>query len=400
MRILFFAQYFPPDVGGASTRAYNAALGLTKNGCNVTILTSLPHYPKGKISKKYSGKFFVKEEINGIKVIRTWIPNLAHSSNIKRIILHLSFSFFSIFGLFSVEKPDIIFAMNPNIFSFFPANFASKIFGKPIIRNVDDLWPEVFYELGIVKSSLAKRILNYITKITYQVPCAIIPVSEGYVNTIIKKYNVPPNKIHVIPHGVDEDFLKQQDEVTTNPKKILMYSGAINSGYNFELILKSAQILQKKNIQFIIRGFGDSVEKIQKIVKDLQLDNVLINTDFLDKQNLISYMNKADIFLLPLNIGGVIDKGLPTKIFEYQSLAKPILCLSNGESGNYIKKTNSGIVTDTTDPKIVSNMIVDLLNDESLCHELGKNGLKNVEKTLTIDKTGKKLLSVIKNYIK
>jgi len=94
-----------------------------------------------------------------------------------------------------------------------------------------------------------------------------------------------------------------------------MYSGAINSGYNFEVVLKSAQILQKKNIQFVIRGFGDSVEKIQKIVKDLQLDNVLINTDFLDKQNLISYMNKADIFLLPLNIGGIIDKGLPTKIF-------------------------------------------------------------------------------------
>jgi len=45
-------------------------------------------------------------------------------------------------------------------------------------------------------------------------------------------------------------------------------------------------------------------------------------------------------------------------------------------------------------------MIMDLLNDESLCHELGNNGLKNVKKTLTLDKTGKNLLSVIKTYVK
>ena len=179
MNVLFFAQYFPPDVGGASTRAFNAALGLKNNGCDVTILTSLPHYPNGKTNKKYSGKFFIKENVDGIKVIRTWIPNLKHSSNFKRIILHFSFTFFSIFGLFSVKKPDVIFAMNPNIFSFFPANFASKIFRKPIIRNVDDLWPEVFYDLGIVKSPFFKKFLNYLTKISYKVPVAIILVSNG-----------------------------------------------------------------------------------------------------------------------------------------------------------------------------------------------------------------------------
>jgi len=32
MRVLVLAQYFPPDMGGGATRAYNVAAGLLKAG--------------------------------------------------------------------------------------------------------------------------------------------------------------------------------------------------------------------------------------------------------------------------------------------------------------------------------------------------------------------------------
>ena len=60
--------------------------------------------------------------------------------------------------------------------------------GREIIRNVDDLWPEIFYDLGIVKSKFLKTILDFFAYISYKVPKMIIPVSEGYVNTITNKY--------------------------------------------------------------------------------------------------------------------------------------------------------------------------------------------------------------------
>ena len=86
-------QYFPPDFGGASTRAYNLARGLVLQDCKVTVITSFPHYPYGNIPDKYSGKFVVKEEIDGIKIIRTKIPKLSHSTPMKRVFLHISFIF-------------------------------------------------------------------------------------------------------------------------------------------------------------------------------------------------------------------------------------------------------------------------------------------------------------------
>jgi len=63
VNVLIFCQYFPPDFGGASKRAYNVAKALKIQGCDVVVITSFPHYPHGNIPKKYSRKFFSNEEL-------------------------------------------------------------------------------------------------------------------------------------------------------------------------------------------------------------------------------------------------------------------------------------------------------------------------------------------------
>ena len=107
MRVLIIAQYFPPDFGGASTRAYNAAMGLNSQGCEVIVVSAFPHYPGGKIPSKYRGKILTKENMDGIELIRTWVPRLPHSSVSKRILIHLSFMFSSLWSLFFVRKINI-----------------------------------------------------------------------------------------------------------------------------------------------------------------------------------------------------------------------------------------------------------------------------------------------------
>ena len=392
-------QYFPPDFGGASTRSYNLARSLIMQNCQVTVITSFPHYPHGNIPKKYSGKFIVKEEMDGIKIIRTRIQKLPHSTSIKRIVLHLTFIFSTLLALQHVKNIDIIFSMNPNFFAFFPALFYKFIFKKKIIRNIDDLWPEVFYDLGLVKSKFVKKILNYITRKSYEIPVALIPVSNGYVDTIVKNYKISPEKIHVIEQGVDFEKISkiQFTPKSRSSSKTIMYSGALNLGYDFKTVLRSAKILESKSISFIIRGTGEYSTGIKKFILQEKIKNVILDTTLLSNEELLSTLNSADIFLLPMSSSKIIDCGLPTKIMEYQALGKPIICISNGEAGRYIEKTKSGLVTKSSDPVKFANMVMKLIDDEKLSDELGKNGLVNVKNSLTLDNIGKRILSIINN---
>ena len=56
LKVLIIAQYFPPDMGGGATRAYNVAKGLKLNGCEVTVVTAFPHYPSGNVPERYRWK--------------------------------------------------------------------------------------------------------------------------------------------------------------------------------------------------------------------------------------------------------------------------------------------------------------------------------------------------------
>ena len=51
MRVLVLPQYFPPDMGGGSTRASNVVKGLLSKGCDVTVVAAFPYYPYGKCQR-------------------------------------------------------------------------------------------------------------------------------------------------------------------------------------------------------------------------------------------------------------------------------------------------------------------------------------------------------------
>jgi glycosyltransferase involved in cell wall biosynthesis len=398
MNVLMISYYFPPDWNGDSTRAYNAARGLIIQGCKVTVVSAFPHYPHGYTSSKYKRKILSIEEIDGMKVIRTWVPNLSHFPIIERILLHVSFIFSSILGFFYIkEHIDVIFAMNPNFFAFYAALIYKILFRKKIIRSVDDLWPEVFYDLGIVKSPILKGILDFLASVSYRIPVALIPVSTGYVQTLITKYNVPRQKIvdTNIFHSLDRNN-SSNDSHHNKKTKTIMYSGALSVGYDLEIIMKSAKLLQSEPVYFIIRGRGELLDRLNQIIKQYDIRNVEITTDLLSKEQLVSFLDNADIFLLPMSSSKVIDQGLPTKLLEYQAFGKPIICISNGEAGRYITQTQSGLTTTSRQPEELARLIMRLVNDEELTKRLGNNGLNNVNSHLTLEIIGKRLMSIIR----
>jgi len=337
MKALVLAQYFPSDMGGASTRASNAVKGLLSEGCAVEVVAAFPHYPYGKVPEKYRRKAIVSERFGDAKVFRVWIPGFPHNTVLNRIILHLCFVFSSLFALPFVGKADAVWAANPNLFSFFPAVVYGFVTRVSIVRNVDDLWPEVFYELGLVRSKLMQKTLDLLAWFSYIIPAAVTPISHGYKRRIIAKYGIPSGKVKVIEVGVDS-----VEPLNVKGRKssefIVMYSGVLGLGYDFNTVLEAAGLLRKyKDIVFMIRGVGELGPRLQKNIKELNLVNAVLDTDFLPKAKLSDLLHSADVFLLPMNPASFVDDGLPTKVFEYQAFGTPIVCSSEGEPARYVR---------------------------------------------------------------
>jgi len=396
--LLVLSQYFPPDVSGGATRAFNYSKCLEQQGYNVTVVTAYPHQ-HGPVPENYRNKLTKKEKFCNLNLIRVWIPSLLHSSIKNSAILNFSFCISSLFPLFSLKsKPDIILAFEPNLFSIIPAYIYSKLRGGIVIRIVDDMWPELLYEQKILKSNSLKKLLTNLAKFSYNYSKHIITLNNEVKESIHNSYGINNDKIDVISHGIDETVFtftkKERQKIFT-----LMYSGSLNTSYDFDLILNAAKKLKDENIQFIIRGKGKQLSYLEDQKKKFQIDNLIIDPSFVPIEQLSSTLSRADVLLVPMVKGNSINLSLPTKILESQAIGRPIICCSSGAIGDYVKTTNSGINVNEGDLAGFIDAILKLESNDQLCQEFGQNGRNFVEKNHTFEIIRNNLSSIIQKRL-
>ena len=147
MRILIYSYNYHPEPIGIAPLMTDLAEGLTHRGHEVRVLTAMPWYPQGEIYPEYRGKLFCTEERNGVKIQRCYIWSRIERNVRNRALMELSFmslSFFQGLGW----SPDIILLTVPGLPVCVPAAMLSKLYGKPVILNLQDILPDAAVHVG------------------------------------------------------------------------------------------------------------------------------------------------------------------------------------------------------------------------------------------------------------
>jgi glycosyltransferase involved in cell wall biosynthesis len=376
-------------MGGSATRAYNLAKGLMANGVKVTLVAGVPHYPTGDIPEGYRWKAFVKENIDGFTVIRTFIPPLASIGFARRFFLFASFIFSSLFALLFVGRVDGVFASYPQILSFFPAYVYGLVLRCPVVLNVDDLWPESLYDLGMLKWKPFRNVAEFVATVAYSVADAITPISPSYIEPIVNKYGVEESKVVVVPGGVDLSYYSDVIERSNESVFKVLYIGAFSPAYDFEQVLMAAKLLEEEDdVRFVLQGGGEMAPVIRRRIKELGLKNVELIEKIISRSDVARLLMNSDVLLLPLSGLENVEKGISSKLYEYQAAGKPIICCSSGMPGCYVSETNSGIVVEPGDYKSLANAVLFLKQNNDVAANLGASGRNYVENNVSIESIG------------
>jgi colanic acid biosynthesis glycosyl transferase WcaI len=400
LNVLIIGEYFPPDIGGAATRASNVAKGLTLNSCNVTVLTAFPHYPTGNIPKKYRFKLLRVEQYKNLRIIRTFVLPLESKGLLKRLLVFSSFLVSSMLALPFVGKIDVVWAANPDLFVLVPGIAYSSLKRKPLVSNVDDLIVEDLYDLDLVRrGSAVSRLAESFARVLFSQVRAATPISQGYIATIAS-YGIKESKITLLPVGVDLEVFKPHAKEKTD-KFLVLYSGGFSIAYDFEQIFMAAQILEKvdSSVQFIIQGKGELLNSIRSRQNELNLKNMQIIDKLLSREGVSELLNKADALILPLTNFKTPYRGMSSKLYEYQAVGKPIICCSNGIPGFFVEKTKSGLVVSPGDYRALSQAVIALKTNSNLAAEMGLNGRKYVESEISINRIGLTLKCIFERIV-
>lgn len=386
MRILILTQYFPPEVGAPQNRLYELAVRMQRLGADVTILTAMPNYPEMKVHERYRRKLYKYEEMDGLKVHRSWIFVSKSGSIIPRLLNYFSFVFTSFFtGWFKLRKQDYIICESPPLFLGLSARGLCRVVGGKLIFNVSDLWPESVEKLGVVRNQKVLAIARRLEEHLYKRSVAVTGQTQGIVNNIQGRF--PHKRTYWLPNGVD---LTYYDPARVNSSGwrqangfdagdfILLYAGILGHAQGLEVVLRAAKRITDPRIRMVIMGSGPEKDKLLAMKQELGVQQVHF-LDQISKSEMPGVLKECDATLVPLKKLDLFLGAIPSKIFEGLAMNCPVVLGVDGEARNlFIDQGKCGLYFEPENEEELAARVSELAGDVTLHQRLSENAASYV----------------------
>lgn len=371
MRIAFITFEYPPNIeGGAGIYAEKLAKELAIFGHEVHVLT--PCFPE-----------CVREEvINGVYVHRVGVIN-------KPYLLAISFW---------VNLRKTFNNLNRQLggFDILHSNCLANllIFQKtiPLIVTVHSLSSLI---LDAEKPSTFKRLFdrgenNYVIKYLER---SILNRSDIVIaNSLYTKktlcaddtFSVKDTRIVVIPNGASmlcPNPLQKEEEYVIRKRlglgnyPILLFVGRLVPRKGLNFLIQAIKILNKDGIQAKLIVVGDGSERLTYInlVTELNLNDQVIFTGFIDDNLLGKLYNISDIVAIPS-----INEPFGIVVLDAMMAGKPIVTFNSGAIPEILENNVNGILVTPEDPIAFSEAILKYLSNPEMAQIIGKKNLEEV----------------------
>lgn len=221
---------------------------------------------------------------------------------------------------------------------------------------------------------------------------------------VIRKYGIDDNYIHYIPHGVNTEVFKPQNPIDFRKKyglegkSVLLFVGRIAKGKGVDKLIKILRIIVKKNKNITLLIVGNDagyLPTVKSLIQKYNLSNHVIITGFIPKKDLPKHYSLADLVIYPSRqeIFGMV-------LIEAGACGKPVIGSDIMGPSEIIVDGKTGYTSNFKDLNQLSELILDLLDDQKLLTKMGKNNLKRVKESYSWKKATVSHFNLYRNIMK
>lgn len=194
-------------------------------------------------------------------------------------------------------------------------------------------------------------------------------------------------QIFMVPNMVDNN----KEKSNLNSKNIISIS-RLHEGKKINELIDIFSELEDKETKLYIIGDGDEQENLKSQIKELKLENRVIMTGYLNKEEQKEYLIKSSVYAMTS-----ISEGLPMILLEAMSYGIPCIAYKT-ETGvaDIIEDNKNGFIIENRNKKEYIKRLDLLLKDINLKENMSEQCIKTCEK-YSKDKTIKVWKDVLEN---
>lgn len=333
MRILAIYRHYWPDITPYARILRSLLAELSGEGHSFTVFTAQPSYNDVEMQPQPR-----EEELDGVKVHRSWCLTERKSQTLVRCINHLIFiSQCAWFVFRRRNRFDMILvpAHPPVIMSTFMGLF-SRLMGLPYVLHCQDIHPEAAINVNDLNNGMVRRICLFMDSLGCRGAAAVVTLSEDMKSTLVNRVpgirvevinNFPPDLLSAAGE-MPESFLENGDR--ESPIRIL-FAGNMGRYQAAERVIDAALLLRDRlDIHFVFMGSGQARSRLMARAGD-----ALGKTIFFEPQQsvetAIKCMERADLGVVSL-APGISSVAYPSKTIAYLCAGCPVLGLVDPNS--------------------------------------------------------------------
>ena len=252
--------------------------------------------------------------------------------------------FGSIVAIFIGRRYDYIFGFNlGSLTDMLPAVVIRKLYKKPTMFWVQDVWPDSVYAYGFKKTKMLSVLLDAFVKFMHHNITAVAISSKGF-ESKLEPYIKKGLKFNYAPNWAD-DLDMDIDPITLsgNQKIHFTFAGNVGKVQNLENIINAFCLLlggyQKKS-QLNIIGDGSNLIFLKKLSNNNP--NIIFHGKQMQK-DMAKFYRASDFLIVSLIDKPIFSVTVPAKTQTYIAAKKPILAIINGDVSDIVNDNNLGV---------------------------------------------------------
>jgi glycosyltransferase involved in cell wall biosynthesis len=332
VRILVLSFYYQPDLCAGSFRCTALVEELKKqSNCEIEIITTLPNRYASFSAE--AEKLEIKDDVT---IHRVALPS--HKSGMVDQIKAFFTYYREARKIVANKNYDVVYATSSRLFTaFLGARVANKK-DLPLYLDIRDIFVDTIKDVLSPKVALfAKPVFSFIEKYTFKRAQRINLVSRGFKQYFEQRYLETEYRWYT--NGIDKEFLGIEtiEEIDPIQPKLLQvtYAGNMGEGQGLHNILPQLAKTLEGRVEFNVIGDGGRKAQLESALIANGVTNVKLLPP-VNRDELITCYQKADVLFLHLNDYPAFKKVLPSKIFEYAAMGKPVWAGVSGYAAEFL----------------------------------------------------------------
>jgi len=335
LRILCLCFFFEPDLSAGSFKNSALVKELSRQlpvGSQVDVITTLPNR-----YASFAAEAPEDESRGNVRVRR--IPLPAHQSGM--IDQSKAFASYAraVLKMTGREDYDLVYASSSRLMMSVLGAWVARQQKAPLYLDMRDLFVDTIKDVLPGKITLfAMPVFARLEKWAVRRASRVNVVSGGFVPYFRKHF--PGVELSGFTNGIDQEFLAAAPEEVSlieKPVPEVLYAGNMGEGQGLHHIIPQLAKRFEGKLTFRLIGGGGRQAQLKAAIAEAGCTNVILQ-DPVPRDELVKVYNEADILFLHLNDFEAFKKVLPSKIFEYGALGKPVWAGVGGFSAEFIRE--------------------------------------------------------------